>query len=29
VQAPPPPPPESEVPQSLRSIAAAWGYLPT
>jgi hypothetical protein len=29
VQAPPPPPPESEVPPSLRPIAAAWGYLPT
>lgn len=29
VQAPPPPPPEGEVPQSLRPIAAAWGYLPT
>jgi hypothetical protein len=29
VQAPPPPPPASEVPEPLRPIAAAWGYLPT
>jgi hypothetical protein len=28
IQPAPPPPPEREVPESMREIAAAWGYLP-